>query len=119
MKGPGTMTPERPKVDVLVVDDRPEQLLSLQAILEPLGENVVTARSGRDALRQILQRSSADRDRASTPSAQAFSLVLIDINMPGLDGFETAELIRAHRASRETPIIFMTAAGDELHLDRS
>ncbi len=115
------MSQERPKVDVLVVDDRPEQLLAIQAILEPLGENVVAVRSGREALRQILWRSSTGGIFIQEPgqTREAFALILLDINMPGLDGFETAELIRSHRSSRETPIIFLTAAGDDLHVDRS
>jgi signal transduction histidine kinase/DNA-binding response OmpR family regulator len=95
----------RDKVDILVVDDKPDKLLSLEAVLEQLGENVVTAASGREALRHLLR--------------QPFALILLDINMPGMDGFETAALIRQHRQSKQTPIIFMTAAGDDALLNRS
>jgi signal transduction histidine kinase len=99
------MTAASEKVDILVVDDRPEKILALQVALEPLGENIVAASSGREALRLILQRS--------------FAVILLDINMPGLDGFETAELIRKYRVSQHTPIIFMTAAGDDMLLGKS
>jgi signal transduction histidine kinase/DNA-binding response OmpR family regulator len=91
--------------DVLVVDDRPDKLLGIVALLETLGANVLTATSGREALRHVLR--------------QPFAVILLDINMPGMDGFETAELIRAYRGSKHTPIIFMTAAGDDVHLLRS
>src|SRR5271166_5353319 len=93
------------KVDVLVVDDRSDNLLALCAALDRLGENVVTASSGRDALRHVLR--------------QAFAVILLDINMPGMDGFETAELVRQYRPARLTPIIFLTAAGDDAQLGRS
>jgi len=63
-------------VDVLIVDDRPENLLAIEAILEPLGENLVRAASGEEALAQLL--------------AADFALVLLDVAMPGMDGFETA-----------------------------
>jgi signal transduction histidine kinase len=92
------------KVRVLLVDDRPEKLLTLEAILSDLPVDLVLARSGRDALRQILQRD--------------FAVILLDVNMPGMDGFETAQLIRRRKSSESTPIIFVTAHEDEFFLHR-
>ncbi|MBL8941526.1 MAG: response regulator [Myxococcales bacterium] len=83
------------KIDILVVDDSPRNLVALEAMLESLGQSIVTARSGADALRHLLERD--------------FALVLLDIQMPGLDGLETAQIIRARERSRNLPIIFMTA----------
>ena len=93
------------QVDILIVDDKPDKLLALEAILEELGQNIVRAMSGREALRHVLQRE--------------FAVILLDINMPGMDGFEAASLIRQHRTARHTPIIFITAFGDEPHAQRS
>jgi PAS domain S-box-containing protein len=84
-----------PKANILLVDDHPPSLLALRAILDDLGHNLVEARSGEEALRRML-----DRD---------FAAVLLDVQMHGLDGFETAKLIRARPRSRHTPIIFLTA----------
>jgi len=89
------------KVDILVVDDLPEKLLVYRTILEGLGENIVTARSGREALRSVLDRE--------------FAVILLDVNMPEMDGFETAKLIRGRRQSVHTPIIFVTAMSDEMN----
>ena len=89
------------KVDILVVDDLPEKLLVYETILEGLGQNVVSARSGRDALRLLLERD--------------FAVILLDVNMPGMDGFETAAMIRSRRQTAQTPIIFVTAFNDEMH----
>lgn len=83
------------RVDILLVDDAPEKLLALEAALAQLGQNVVKAQSGREALRLLLQRD--------------FAVVLLDVNMPGMDGFETASLIRQRPANKHTPIIFVTA----------
>src|SRR5262249_54800159 len=83
------------KANILLVDDQPANLLALQAILEGLGQNLVTARSGEEALRLLLD--------------QDFAVVLLDVWMHGLDGFETAKLIRSRDRSRHTPIIFLTA----------
>ena len=69
------------RVDILIVDDRPENLLALEAILEPLGQRVVRASSGRDALRRLLERD--------------FAVILLDVQMLGMNGFETARLIKA------------------------
>ena len=82
-------------VSLLMVDDRPENLLALEAILGGRGLNLVRANSGREALKAML--------------AQEFALILMDIAMPDLDGYETAELIRRHERFRLTPIIFLTA----------
>src|SRR5947209_8050078 len=89
------------KVNILVVDDLPEKLLVIETILEGLGQNVVTALSGREALRQLL-----DRD---------FAVILLDVNMPDMDGLETAAMIRSRRQTAQTPIIFITAFSDEMH----
>jgi signal transduction histidine kinase/DNA-binding response OmpR family regulator len=80
---------------VLAVDDNPHNLRSLEAVLGELGANLVTAESGDEALLRVLERD--------------FAVILLDIQMPGLDGFETARLIRARPKSRYTPIIFLTA----------
>src|SRR4028119_2088410 len=82
-------------VNILLVDDRTENLLALESILGDLGHNLIMANSGGEALKYLLQ--------------QDFAVILLDVQMPGLDGFETAELIRARDRSRHTPIIFVTA----------
>ena len=84
-----------PLVDILIVDDDPAKLVALGAVLAPLGENVVEARSGSDALRHLLK--------------QDFAVILLDVRMPVMNGFETAEMIRLRPASELTPIIFVTA----------
>jgi two-component sensor histidine kinase len=84
------------KVGILLVDDQPSQLLSHEAILRELGERIVTARSGREALQKLL-----DED---------FAVILLDVNMPDMDGFETASLIHQHPRFEETPIVFVTGA---------
>jgi len=83
--------------DILIVDDNAANLLALEAALAPVGERVVRAQSGEEALRLLLQHD--------------FALILLDVQMPSLDGFETARLIRERRRSRYTPIIFVTAYG--------
>jgi PAS domain S-box-containing protein len=87
------MTDER--VNILLVDDQPNNLLALESILAESGENLVMAESGAAALRHLLQMD--------------FAVVLLDVQMPDLDGFETANLIRSRDRSRDTPIIFLTA----------
>ncbi|MGH7802717.1 MAG: response regulator, partial [Candidatus Binatia bacterium] len=92
------------KVDILLVDDRAEQRMSIHAVLAELGENVVEASSGREALRQLLQRE--------------FAVILLDVHMPVMDGFETAALIRQRHENERTPIIFVTAFADDNHAAR-
>ncbi|WP_437591460.1 response regulator [Sorangium sp. So ce1000] len=99
------MRAEVGRVNILIVDDRPEQLLSLEAVLAPLGENIVKAASGREALRNLLQ--------------EEFAVILLDIKMPEIDGFETATLIRKRRSTLHTPIIFLTAYTDRVYVERS
>jgi signal transduction histidine kinase len=95
---------EEAGVDVLLVDDNPENLVALEAILSGLCSRVVKARSGREALRALLQ--------------QDFAAILLDVNMPAMDGFETASLIRQRPRSAATPILFVTAHGDDARLAR-
>jgi len=83
--------------NVLLVDDHPANLLALEAVLEPLHCNLVRATSGEEALKQLLNRE--------------FAVVLIDVMMPGLDGFQTTDLIRARPETRHVPIIFLTGLG--------
>jgi signal transduction histidine kinase/FixJ family two-component response regulator len=83
------------QVSILLVDDQPEGLVALDAILGPLDQRLVRARSGREALRALLKED--------------FALILLDVVMPELDGFETARLIRERSRSQNTPIIFLTA----------
>ena len=82
-------------MNILVVDDRDENLLALEAVLSDPGYRIVRARSGREALKEVLD--------------QDFALILLDVVMPGVDGYETAVLIRERPRSRQTPIIFLTA----------
>jgi PAS domain S-box-containing protein len=92
--------PPSPQANILLVDDSPANLLALEALLGGLGYCLVQARSGAEALRLLLE--------------QDFAVVLLDVRMPGLDGFQTARLIRGRERSRHTPIIFLTAqASDE------
>ena len=102
---PGSMTaaPED-RSDILVVDDMPDKLLVFSTVLESLGQNVVLAGAGAQALREVLARD--------------FAVILLDVNMPDIDGFETARLIRSHRKSAHTPIIFITAYADEMQTAR-
>lgn len=90
------VTPEAAKAAILVVDDQPEGLLAVGEVLAPLGQTVVKVGSGREALWHLLRDD--------------FAVVLLDVQMPGMDGFETAALIREREKTRYTPIIFMTAA---------
>jgi PAS domain S-box-containing protein len=83
------------RASVLLVDDQPQNLLALQAVLEPLGHELVTAGSGEEALRELLHRDVA--------------AILLDVQMPGMDGFETAELIKQRERTRHIPIVFLTA----------
>ncbi len=85
----------RKRVNILVVDDRDENLMALEAVLSDPSYRLVRARSGREALKEVLD--------------QDFALILLDVVMPGVDGYETATLIRERPRSRQTPIIFLTA----------
>jgi PAS domain S-box-containing protein len=85
------------KVNILIVDDRDDKLLALDAILGSLGQNIVKAKSGKEALRHLLK--------------QEFAVILLDVSMPGMDGFETAALIRKRPLSEHTPILFVTSVG--------
>jgi len=93
------------RVNILLVDDRAENLLALEAILEPLGERTVRAHSGDEALKCLL--------------TEDFAVILLDVQMPGLNGFETAELIKSRERTRYIPIIFLTAISkDEAYVFR-
>jgi two-component system, sensor histidine kinase len=85
----------RPRVGLLLVDDEAANLAALEVVLAPLDQRTVLARSGREALRHLLHDD--------------FAAILLDVRMPEMDGFETAELIRARPASQSTPILFITA----------
>ena len=95
---------ERQKANILIVDDLPEKLLVFQTILEDLGENLVMVRSGAEALAEVLRRE--------------FAVVLLDVNMPDIDGLETAAYLRQYKKSAHTPIIFITAYADEMQTAR-
>jgi PAS domain S-box-containing protein len=82
------------KANILLVDDQPQRLLSYEAILAELGENLVRAQSGTEALARLMENE--------------FAVILLDVNMPGMDGFETANLIHQHPRFEKTPIIFVT-----------
>ena len=88
------------KANILLVDDEPKGLYALRELLRDLDQNLLVAQSGEEALRYVLE--------------QELALILLDVRMPGLDGFETARLIRSRKGSRLTPIIFLTAAADEV-----
>ncbi len=97
--------PAEQKVSILIVDDRHDKMLAYQAILSDLEENLVCAKSGKEALRCLLK--------------QDFAVILLDVNMPGMDGFETASLIRQRPRSETTPIIFISAVNDtDTHVSR-
>jgi CheY-like chemotaxis protein len=83
------------KVNILLVDDQPARLMSYDAILSVLGHNLVQARSGTEALQRLMETD--------------FAAILLDVNMPGMDGFETAAMIHEHPRFEKIPIIFVTA----------
>ncbi|MFC5499967.1 response regulator [Caenimonas terrae] len=95
---------EQEKVNILVVDDLPEKHVVFRTILDELDQNIVSARSGQEALRFILEME--------------FAVILLDVNMPDIDGLETAGLIRQYRKSAQTPIVFITAYVDEIQAAR-
>jgi two-component sensor histidine kinase/ActR/RegA family two-component response regulator len=88
------------RADILIVDDLREKHLTYQVVLEDLGQNIVAVTSGEEALHLLLERE--------------FAVILLDVNMPGMSGLETAALVRSRRKSRHTPIIFVTAFADDV-----
>ncbi|MFA9480360.1 response regulator [Phycisphaerales bacterium AB-hyl4] len=96
-----TMNPDG-TINILLVDDRPGALIALESALADLNQTLVKATSGREALKHVLKTN--------------FAVILLDVHMPGIDGFETARLIRQRKSSRDTPIIFITGHTDELHI---
>jgi signal transduction histidine kinase len=88
------------KANILIVDDLADKLLVFRTVLEELGQNLVMVRSGSEALAEVLRRD--------------FAVILLDVNMPDIDGLETASLIRQYKKSSHTPIIFVTAYADEM-----
>ena len=93
---------QAPRAKILLVDDRTENLVALEAILSSLDQDLVAVRSGRAALDALV--------------ADDFAVVLLDVVMPGMDGFETAARIKQRSVTRNVPIIFLTAAGAEPEL---
>ncbi|HSW04306.1 response regulator [Aquabacterium sp.] len=92
------------RVNILIVDDLQEKLLVYKTVLDGLQQNLVFVRSGAEALREVLARE--------------FAVILLDVNMPDIDGFETAALVRRYKRSAHTPIIFITAFADEQQTSR-
>jgi signal transduction histidine kinase/CheY-like chemotaxis protein len=90
------MREELPVASILLVDDHPPNLVALEAALEPLGQRLVQARSGAAALQRL--------------ATEDFAAVLLDVQMPGLDGYQTARLIKAQERSRHVPLLFLTAS---------
>src|SRR5687768_7011996 len=90
------------QVNILIVDDLPENQLVYHSILEGLGQNLMTAHSGEEALKLVLKHD--------------FAVILLDVNMPGMNGFEVASLIQNRKKSAGTPIIFLTAFTDDMRI---
>jgi len=88
------------KATILLVDDEPKSLAAVQAVLEPLGQDLLLARSAEEALRLVLKHDLA--------------VILLDVRMPGMDGFEAARIIRGREQTRHTPIIFLTGVSAEM-----
>lgn len=95
------MTPAGDAAKILLVDDRPENLLALEAILSGLGHELLTATSGEEALKRLLVEDVA--------------VILLDVQMPGMDGFETASHIKQRERTRDIPILFLTAIDGAAH----
>ncbi len=91
---------EAARAKILIVDDEPKSLFALQELLSALGQDLMIAHSGEEALKLALRHD--------------FAVILLDVRMPGMDGFETAKMIRGRERSRQTPIIFLTAHADEM-----
>ena len=103
-KAPIPAEAPRDRVKILMVDDKPENIVALEAVLDDLGEELIKANSGKEALRACLEHD--------------FAVILLDVKMPDMDGFETAAMIRERDRSKDTPIIFLTALKSEEHLFR-
>jgi signal transduction histidine kinase len=105
LSGAGAAAPDvredATKTKILVVDDEPKSLYALQELLSALEQNVMVAQSGEEALKLVLKHD--------------FAVILLDVRMPGIDGFETAKMILGRERSKETPIIFLTAQADEMN----
>lgn len=96
-------SPDRPRTRILIVDDDERNAFAATQALETLGQELVVARSGEEALRRLL--------------TDEYAVILLDLHMPGMDGYETAELIRQRRRNRDVPIVFLTAVfRDEAHI---
>jgi len=95
---------EQEKANILVVDDLEEKHIVFRSILEELGQNIISARSGKEALAHVLE--------------QEFAVILLDVNMPDIDGLETASLIRQYKKTAQTPIVFITAYVDDVQARR-
>lgn len=93
--------PDSPPAKLLLVDDRPENLLALEAILQGLGHELLKAGSGEEALKRLL--------------AEDVAVLLLDVQMPGMDGFETARHIKQREKTRDIPILFLTAGDTTAH----
>jgi CheY-like chemotaxis protein len=93
------MTESLGRARILIVDDRPENLLALEVILEPLGHELIRAESGPEALRALLHHDCA--------------VILLDVQMPGMNGFECAEIIKSRERTKHIPVIFLTAISKE------
>src|SRR5687767_5351494 len=98
MSDPAPIPHGHDAANILLVDDQPARLLTYRAILEPLGHNLVAVNSGLEALEALMK--------------QDFAVVLLDVKMPGMDGFETAAMIHDHPRFERTPIIFVTGVHD-------
>src|SRR5687768_14084530 len=92
------------KANILVVDDNPANLIAVESVLADLGQNVLTARSGSEALKRLLVRD--------------YAVILLDVNMADMDGFETAGYIRGRGKTAHTPIIFLTAYAEAMQSAR-
>src|SRR5438477_6308978 len=97
----GAMDSTQPQASILAVDDDTRSLMALRGLVSEMSLSLVTAKSGEEALRCVLK--------------QDFAVILLDARMPGVDGFETARLIRERERSRHTPIIFLTGAYEDVH----
>jgi signal transduction histidine kinase len=93
-----------PRARILIVDDLPEKLLVYRTLLEDLDAQIVEAHSGTEAFKRVLEGE--------------FAVILLDVNMPDIDGLETANLVRRHKNGRHTPIIFITSYADEMQTAR-